>query len=1700
VARAWTAAWLSVAVGSVLAPAGSEAQAQVQPIEAVSPAEPGVGRAPRAHDVLRTGTECYRRGDYETAAAYFQRAQAGQDDLTADERQSLGQWLQLNETALRARRDASDQLRQVEDAMRQGRMQEALTSLKTVTPNQQFLAAADKQRLQQVTEQLLPSRLGPTQSPGMGNAAALSQARSKLAQARLMIGRGNYDAAQALALEANHLNATYTMGEDTPRKVLDDITEARMAASLPSDTKTLLARARAALARGNFDEAERMAQKAEEQRSPLTSLRFWDDSPSKVLKDIQAARGRQLTQKNPPKPADKPPESFSAMKPYNQPQAPMTGDTAAAANTETARKMLKDARQALRAGDLALARELCDKARSLKPELNWWEDTPDKIVTEIRQVEGSAAAAKSPYAGAYTPASTPTAYTPADPRSALKQARDLFNTGKIEEAERLAQQANTGKVRWGLFEDSPDKLMADIRKTRGKRDQDESVQLLAEGRRLYEKGDLAGAERLAHAAERKHGPYSVWDLNDRPSKLLADIEAAKSRTVQPSVPPVPDMVSAAKPSPFSSPVPLGAERTPFSPPVPLGTERTTGSMERVATRTTTTPYMPQPTGGMVENRKLQALALLTQARQYQKDGRLLEARQKAAEAQRVGAVFGPAEDSPEQCLVALGALCQRRIESHLQQANEYLATAELDNSRYQRAETELTQARQLATAFGFDTQLIDNKLSVVQQARTRSWSNGQADKNQISQIAHQEYAQPRSDAVAPQGHELLNQARMELRAGQTVSARKLAVAAFDPRYAVQEEASQVLRSIDAEEFNQKLLTAERTFEAAMTAFQRREYAQASTMLRSLDYHLLSPEKQARLKEVMLVPEMQPSSALAQTAHNPTNDMAGAGRAMARATDYAPVAQQRSDPDFAREVQAMQEVKMQKLRNEGIDAQKDATKMFQAGDTDRALEVLQDYKKTLEASGLDSDRQALLRRPIDSRLAQFNMLKQQRDFEKKQVDQQTSVQRRIVQERMVEQEKKEKVAELMKQFKALFKEAKYPEAMICAHKALDLDPDNTVAEAAIYTTRMAMGVSEHKKDKQGKEDMVLGSLNDTDKEGPFLNSSNPVAFDRERSLANRDRKPLDELFKLNNIKSEKEQQIYRRLDQPISSMDFKEMPLKQILDDVQGLTGINIVVDEPALMDAGISLDKQITQRLSGISLKSALYVLLQQVHLTYVVQNEVLNVTTEDHARGKCVVRIHPVLDLVTPVLNSDGSAAANVLKTAAQPPDSIKLNGTAPYQSLNSLGGGKDVSLSQLGAGPGANGTVVPTVTTSNGQNVGLQETLIKLITNTIQPQTWSSMGGHGTIEFYPLGQALIINQTPDIQEQVAELLQALRRLQDQEVAIEVRFITIAESFYERIGVDFSVNIRTDNSKYEPQIVSQQFRPFGFLNVFTPKSFVSGLTPAGTFTQDLNIPIKPSSFQMAIPPFGEYPNIPGSNGGVSLGLAFLSDIEVYMFMEAAAGDQRTNVMEAPKITMFNGQTSTISVTDQQFFVTQVQVLQAGGQIVFVPTNSLFPTGGVNLTLNSVISADRRFVRMSITPTLNSLASANVPLFPITTFITPIFEGGAVGQPIPFTQFIQQPTFNTITVNTTVNVPDGGTVLLGGLKRLNEGRNEFGPPILSQIPYLNRLFKNVGYGREAESLMIMVTPRIIINEEEELKAVPGLGATSSAPEQAPAPR
>src|SRR5262249_17099237 len=103
---------------------------------------------------------------------------------------------------------------------------------------------------------------------------------------------------------------------------------------------------------------------------------------------------------------------------------------------------------------------------------------------------------------AATPATPPPQAAAQDPHELLRQGRDMLAAGNYDEANRLAGQARKAGSRWGLFEDSPDKLQQDVDKVRAQRDQDESVKMMADARKRFEQKDLDGASQLAYKAQR----------------------------------------------------------------------------------------------------------------------------------------------------------------------------------------------------------------------------------------------------------------------------------------------------------------------------------------------------------------------------------------------------------------------------------------------------------------------------------------------------------------------------------------------------------------------------------------------------------------------------------------------------------------------------------------------------------------------------------------------------------------------------------------------------------------------------------------------------------------------------------------------------------------------------------------------------------------------------------------------------------------------------------------------------------------------------------------------------------------------------------------------------------------------------------------------------------------------------------------------
>ncbi len=801
---------------------------------------------------------------------------------------------------------------------------------------------------------------------------------------------------------------------------------------------------------------------------------------------------------------------------------------------------------------------------------------------------------------------------------------------------------------------------------------------------------------------------------------------------------------------------------------------------------------------------------------------------------------------------------------------------------------------------------------------------------------------------------------------------------------------------------------------------------------------------------------------------------------------------------------------QKLRSDGLKTMTDAQAAFGRGESDLAMQLLMDYENRVRTANLDASSVSRLLRPVESRLDNFRTMKGQNEALARQTKEKRDARDMINNRGAAEEERKQEVAKLVNQYHDLVKKSDFAAAERVALQAKQLDPDDPAVGALAEVARLQKRVKEAEKLKSDKEQFWLDGMNETDKLGPLVTNMDPVSIELNRLKRANMRGSGDNSYLRSRTPAEYE--IEQKLERPILA-PFNQTPLDQALKNIQDLAHIPLWLDTKALEAERISEVQLITYDVgTRVAAKNVLACILEPIGLNYVIENDVVKVTTVKKAKGRLVTKVFSVADLVTPVPNFALPDYANYEKMLNRNPlnsGNLIMSGLTP-----GVGNATPASLpGGLGGGQTASGTKLPgelattpslqaapygshqggTLQTDNpladsahvvGASGTKHEQLIKLITSMVRPYSWDGHGGAGKLEFFDIGSALVVNQTADVISEVQDLLEALRRLQDLAVAVEIRIVSLSEAFYERMGVQFQVNILTDSTKFQPQLTNGTFAPVPFINSIGNVGQTVGVTPAGTFTPVLNVPINNSSFQMAIPPFGGYPNSPGSDGGISLGLAFLNDIQVYTFMEMAQGDRRINVMQAPKVTLFNGQTATLSVTDQQFFVESVQVISVNGQIVFVPQNTPLPIG-VTITVQAVVSADRRFVRMSLPVNLTATQSTNVPLFPVTTFITPVFEGGSQGQPVPFTQFIQQPTQTNVNVQTTVVCPDGGTVLLGGLKTLNEGRNEFGPPFLSDIPYLNRLFKNVGIGQETRHVMLMVTPRIIINSEEEIRQTEG---------------
>ena len=125
--------------------------------------------------------------------------------------------------------------------------------------------------------------------------------------------------------------------------------------------------------------------------------------------------------------------------------------------------------------------------------------------------------------------------------------------------------------------------------------------------------------------------------------------------------------------------------------------------------------------------------------------------------------------------------------------------------------------------------------------------------------------------------------------------------------------------------------------------------------------------------------------------------------------------------------------------------------------------------------------------------------------------------------------------------------------------------------------------------------------------------------------------------------------------------------------------VPVAIDTLALEDAALDSETPVTVHVSGITLRSAVRLLLEPLQLTYVVRDDTLQITTVEEAEHAIRTGVYPVADLVD--------------------------------------------------------------TRTDSGKVEADFDSLIEVITSIAAPDTWDEVGGHGSVSAFEASRALVIS-----------------------------------------------------------------------------------------------------------------------------------------------------------------------------------------------------------------------------------------------------------------------------------------------------------------------------------------------------------------------
>ncbi|RMH04607.1 MAG: hypothetical protein D6702_02835 [Planctomycetota bacterium] len=501
----------------------------------------------------------------------------------------------------------------------------------------------------------------------------------------------------------------------------------------------------------------------------------------------------------------------------------------------------------------------------------------------------------------------------------------------------------------------------------------------------------------------------------------------------------------------------------------------------------------------------------------------------------------------------------------------------------------------------------------------------------------------------------------------------------------------------------------------------------------------------------------------------------------------------------------------------------------------------------------------------------------------------------------------------------------------------------------------------------------------------------------------------------------------------------ETSLEEVINQIRTYCDLPFVV-APEAIEAVDAEGIEFNLNLGRITVENALKVITEAAgeEVTYTFQHGVIFLTTRTKAQGRFVLKAHDVQDLTSTLTDFSGPKIDTIHLPDEELPDEDEM------------------------VQGGVTGEPVPIVDPAN---------LESLVQASVAPETWDNV--EGVSISYSNGH-LIVWHTPEVQQEIHEFLQDLRRYISSMVTIEARFLTLQKDYLQEIGVDF----RGLGGTFSP--------PTTMANLDDVTSGLEDNASRGLDNSGAGLPGGAESSPSAGAFYdegqdgainGRTENILGpygsrlsTNGGLAMQLVFLDDTQLSLLLNAVEKSNRVQELNSSTVSAQNTQRAFITVLNQITYVQDMDVEVAQAALIADPQVGVV-SDGIVLDVRPTISHDRRYITLELRPTVATLKR------PI-----PEFTSSLAGLTTPVT--LQLPELEVASANTTAVIPDGGTVVIAGLKKTVDIEQRAEVPFLAKIPILSALFKAEGSATEQEDVIVIIRAQIIdaLEKAKELDA------------------